>query len=132
MFAALLIATAALFAAALYSLMTVAYGCSGSDVAEPPPEGSIGDLLCPAPAVVSHLAFGGLAIIAPLLALSPWPRWLDLRIAFAVSAGSILVLGVLGETIQPSLDGLLVVPALVVFAAAVILAVRPRQDGGAT
>ena len=130
MLAALLVSTAAFFAAALYSLITVEYGCSGSDVSEPPPEGSTGDLLCPAPAVVLHLALGGLAVIAPLFALSPWPRWFDLRVGSAVSAGSILVLGVLGRTIDPTTGGLLVLPPLVVFAGAVVMAARPRQARG--
>jgi hypothetical protein len=123
--AAVLVSSAALFATAVMLLITVVYGCGGSDVSEPPPEGSAGDMLCSGPAMVLHLALAGVAVIAPLLALSPWPRWLDLRIGFAVSASAILVLSVLGEAITS--DGLFVLPALVVFAVAVVLAVRPRQ-----
>jgi hypothetical protein len=126
--AALLVSTAAFFATALYTLFTAGYGCHGSDASEPPPEGSMGDLLCPAPALVSHLALGGLAVVAPLLAVSPWPRWLDLRIGLAISAGSILVMGLIGFAVLPEGGGdLLVWPPLVVFAAAVALATRPRQ-----
>jgi hypothetical protein len=126
--AALLVSSAALFATALIGLVTVVYGCGGSDVSEPPPEGSTGDLLCSGPGWVLHLALGGIAVLAPLLALSPWPRWLDLRIGFAVSAGAILLMSVLGEAITS--DGLFVLPALVVFAVAAVLAARPRQRSG--
>jgi hypothetical protein len=127
--AAVLVSSAAFFATAIYTLITAGYGCQGSDAAEPPPEGSIGDLLCPAPAWVSHLALGGVAIIAPLLAVSPWPRWLDLRIGLAISAGSIFVMGLIGSVIVSGGD-ILVYPPLAVFAAAVVLATRPRQGRG--
>jgi hypothetical protein len=125
---ALLVSGAALFATVLIGLITVVYGGGGSDTSEPPPEGSTGDLLCSGPAMGLHLALGGVAVIAPLLALSPWPRRLSLRIGCAVSAGAILLMSVVGEAITS--DGLFVLPALVVFSVAVVLAVRPRQGSG--
>ncbi len=96
-----MVSAAAFVATALLILITAVYGCGGSDVSEPPPEGSAGDLLCSGPAWVLHLGLGGVAVIAPLLAISPWPRWLDLRVGFAISAAAFLVLSLLGEAISP-------------------------------
>jgi hypothetical protein len=127
---ALVISMAALVTTAFLILLTPVYGCNGSDVSEPPPEGSAGDLLCPGAAWVSHLVLGGVAVLVPWLAVSPWPRWLDLRVGFAISAASILLLTLLGSVVEPSVEGLLVLPALVVFAAAVVLAARPRPRRG--
>ena len=125
-----MVSAAAFVATAFLILITPVYGCYGSDASEPPPEGSAGDLLCPGAAWVSHVVLGGVAILAPWLAVSPWPRWLDLRVGFAISAASILVLTLLGSAVETSVEGLLVLPALVVFAAAVALAARPRPGRG--
>ena len=122
-----MVSAAAFVATALLILITAVYGCGGSDVSEPPPEGSAGELLCTGPSWVLHLGLGGAAVIAPLLAISPWPRRLDLRVGFAISAAAILVMSLLGVAIEPSSGGLFVLPALVVFAVAVLLAVRGRQ-----
>jgi purine-cytosine permease-like protein len=126
----LVVSAAAFVASALLIFITVVYGCHGSDVSEPPPEGSTGDLLCPGAAWVSHLALGGVAVIVPWVAVSPWPRWLDLRVGFAISAAAILLLTLFGSAVETSVEGLLVPPALVVFAAAVVLAARPRREKG--
>jgi hypothetical protein len=129
-FGALLISAAAFVVAAFYALITVVFGCQGSDASSPPPEGSTGDLLCPGPASILHLVVGGVAVIAPWFAVSPRPRRIDLRVAFAISSGAIFVLSLVGGLVNSWNDALFVLPPLAFFALGVALAARATRPRG--
>jgi hypothetical protein len=123
------ISAAAFVATALYILVTPVFGCHGSDASSAPAEGSTGDLLCPGPAWVLHLVLGGVAVIAPWFAVSPRPRRIGLRVGFAISSGSILVLSLVGSLVQSWNEALFVLLPLAVFALAFALAVRGTRPG---
>jgi len=125
---AFLLSAGSMLAALFYSFVTVAFGCHGSDASSPPPEGSTGDLLCTWPAAALHLAFGLVAVGAPVVAASAEPRPTRLATAFPISAGAIAALAVAGSVIQHWNDFLFLYPALAIFVVALIYRIRQRSE----
>jgi hypothetical protein len=125
---AFVLSVGSMLLALFYSFVTVAFGCHGSDASSPPPEGSIGDLLCTWPAAALHLGLGLVAAGAPVVAASAEPHRTRLAAAFAVSSGAIATLAVVGSQIQHWNDFLFLYPALAIFVVALIYRIRQRSE----
>jgi hypothetical protein len=122
---AFLLSAGALLAALFYGLVTVGFGCHGSDASRPPPAGSTGDLLCTWPAAVLHLGLGLAAAVAPVVAVGAQASHARLATAFAVSSGAVAALAVVGSLIQSWNDLLFLYPPVAIFLVA--LGYRMRQ-----
>jgi hypothetical protein len=125
---AFIVSAGSMLAALFYAFLTVAWGCHGSDASSAPPEGSIGDLLCTWPAAALHLGLGLVAVGAPVVAVGADPSRNRLATAFAVSAGAIAALALLGSLIQTWNDFLFVAPPFAIFAVALVYRTRQRSS----
>ena len=111
---------------ALLVLLLTGWGCDGSDVSSPRPPGSTEAGLCGWPTDVGYALLLPLSVAAPLVG-GVWAavsrRLRPLAIGVAVSAAAVLLPAWFADHIE-SASGILVVPTLVVFVAAGVLARR--------
>jgi len=88
---------------AFIAIAVLIFGCSGSDVSEPPPPDTLADALCGAPLVVAFAAVAPVAVLAPLVGAgmsAARARWRPLAVGLAISAGTVSLLATLGEIVE--------------------------------
>ena len=110
----------------LLVLLLTTWGCEGSDVSSPPPEGSTEAALCGWPSDVSYAALLPLSVAAPLVG-GIWAaasrRLRPLAVGCAFSAGAALLPAGFADHVENA-SGILLLPTLAVFVATTVVA-RP-------